>query len=71
MKVTMTPIVVGTHGTVPKACKKSRTRDQRKNHDHRNHSTVVIGNNTSKNPGYLGRVVVTQTPVKDHQLKTV
>ena len=39
--------------------------------DHPNDSTVKIGQNTEKKPGDLSRVVVIQTPVKDHQLMLV
>ena len=37
--------------------------------EHSNYSIVEIGQNTEKIPGDLGRLVVTQTPVKEHQLK--
>ncbi len=36
--------------------------------DHPNYSIVENGQNTEKSPGDLRRLVVTQTPVKDHQL---
>ena len=37
--------------------------------DHLNYSIVEIGKNTKKSPGDLKRLIVTQTPVKDHQLR--
>ena len=40
---------------------------QRKAGDHANYNIVEIGQNTKKSPGDLSRLV-TQTPVKDHQL---
>ena len=36
--------------------------------DHPNYSIIGNGQNTEKSPGDLGRLAVTQTPVKDHQL---
>ena len=38
--------------------------------DHPNYSIVENGLNTKKSHGDLTRLAVTQTPVKDHQLKT-
>ena len=35
---------------------------------HPNYFAIAIGKNTEKSPGELGRFVVTQTLVKDHQL---
>ena len=37
--------------------------------DHPNYSIVNNAQNTEKSPEDLRRLVVTQTPVKDHQLK--
>ncbi len=37
--------------------------------NHRDYSIIENGQNTEKNPGNLRRLVVTQTPEKDHQLK--
>ena len=34
-----------------------------------NYSTIEIGQNTEESPEDLRRIVVTQSPVKDHQLK--
>ena len=39
--------------------------------DHPNYSIAKIGQNTEKSPGGLRRLAVTQTPVKDHQLKLI
>ncbi len=39
------------------------------NGDHLNCNIIVNGQNTEKSPGDLRRLAVTQTPVKDHQLK--
>ena len=36
--------------------------------DHTNYCIVENGQNTEKSPGDLGRLAVTQTPVKGHQL---
>ena len=35
--------------------------------DHPNYCIIEIGQNTEKNSGYLERLAVTQTPLKDHQ----
>ena len=47
-----------------------RTRDENKwtSGDHPNNSIVEINQNTEKSPKDLRRLVVTQTPVKGHQL---
>ena len=37
--------------------------------DHPNYSIIKIGQNPEKSPGDLRRLDVTQTAVKDHQLK--
>ena len=39
--------------------------------DHPNYLIIEIGQNTEEIPGDLKRLVVTQTPVKDHQLTLV
>ena len=48
-----------------------RVGNWRTSRDHLNYSIVKIGQNTEKSPGDLRRLVVTQTPVKDHQLTLV
>ena len=45
--------------------------NKRTSRDHPNNSIVKIGQNTEKSPGDLKRLVVTQTPVKNHQLTLV
>ena len=42
--------------------------DRRTNGDHPNNNIIENSQNTEKSPGYLRRLAVTQTPVKDHQL---
>ena len=37
--------------------------------NHPNYGTIENGQNTEKSPGDLRRLAVTQSPVKDHQLK--
>ena len=48
-----------------------RFRNQRTNGDYSDYSNIKISQNTEKSPGNLMRLVVTQTPVKDHQLTLV
>ena len=64
MKVTIIPTVIGAFGTVAKGLGSWRTSG-----DHANYSIVENGQNTEKSPGDLRRLVVTQAPVKNHQLK--
>ena len=45
--------------------------NKRTSGDNPNYSIVEIGQNTEKSPGDLRRLVVTQTPVKDHQLMLI
>ena len=42
-----------------------------KSEDHPNYYIIENGQNTEKNLGELRRLAVTQSPVKDHQLKTI
>ena len=37
--------------------------------DHPNYNIIENGQNTEKSPGNLRRLAVTETPVKNHQLK--
>ena len=46
-------------------------RNKRTNGDHTNCGIVKIGQNTEKSPGNLRRLVVTQTPGRNHQRKLV
>ena len=39
--------------------------------DHPNYSIVEVGHNTKKSPEDLRRLIVSQIPMKDHQLKLV
>ena len=41
-----------------------RLGNKRTSGDHPNYSIIKIVQNTKKSPGYLGRLAVTQTPVK-------
>ena len=43
-------------------------RNKRTRGDNPNYSIAEINLNTEKSPGDLMRLVITQTPVKDHQL---
>ena len=36
-----------------------------------NYSIIEVGHNTEKSPGDLKKVIVSQTPVKDHQLTLI
>ena len=42
-------------------------RNKRTSGDNLHNRIAEIGQNTEKSPGNLRRIVVTQTPVKDHQ----
>ena len=44
---------------------------KRTNGDLPNYSIIIIGQNTEESPGDLGRLAVTQTPVKNYQLTQV
>ena len=71
MKVVVIPIVIGAFDTVTKGLEKKRTRglrNKKTSGDNPNFSIAEIGLNTEKSLGDLRRLVVTQTPVKDHQL---
>ena len=39
--------------------------------DHPNYNIIESGQKTEKSPGNLRRLAVTQTPVKDYQLKLI
>ena len=73
MKVTIIPIVISTFGIVTKRIIKGTGRlgNKRTSRDHPNYSIIENGQNTEKSPGNLRRLVVTQTPVKDHQLTLI
>ena len=46
-------------------------KNKRKSRDHPNYSIIEVSQITEKNPGDLKRLVVTQTPVKDHQVMLI
>ena len=64
MKVTIIPIVIGAFGTATAGL--GRCRPSR---DDPNDSIIENGQNTEKIPDHLRRLLVTQTPVKDYQLR--
>ena len=45
--------------------------NRRTNGDHPNYNIIENGQNTEKSHGHLRRLAVTQTPVKNHQLKLI
>ena len=53
-------------GMVPKIWKKLEELEITKNRHHPDPSIVKIGQNTEKSPGDLGRLAVTQTPVRNY-----
>ena len=67
MKVTIIPIEIGAFGTVTKET--GGLGGYRISGNHPNYSIIENGQNTEKSPGDLRRLAVTQTPVKNHQLK--
>ena len=72
MKVTVIPFVIGAFGSHQRIGKGTgRIGNKNTRGDHPNDSTVKIGQNTEKSPGYLWRLAVTQTIVKDHKFKLV
>ena len=48
-----------------------RLRSWRTSGDHPNYYIIENGPNTEKSPGELRRLAVSQTPVKDHQLRVM
>ena len=71
MRETVIPVVVGALGTFPKSLEKilKEVGNQKKNRSNLDQSIVKIKQNTEKSPGDVRKFVVTQTPVKVHQLK--
>ena len=71
MKVTIIPIVIGAFGAVSKGLLKGtgglEVGGWVKNYP--NYGIIENGQNTEKIPGNLRRLVVTQIPPKNHQLK--
>ena len=70
MKVMIIPIVIGAFGTVTKGVLKGLEDFEAggRVEDHPNYNIIENGKNTEKSPGDMGRLAVTQTPVKDHHL---
>ena len=66
--MTIIPVVIEALGTFTKELIEGLGK-KRRNGDHPNYSIVEISQNTEKSPGDLRRLAVTQTPMKDHQLK--
>ena len=48
-----------------------RLGNKRASRDHPDFNIIKIGQNTEKSPGDLRKHAVTQTPVRNHQLKLV
>ena len=70
MRLRVIPIVIGGLGMVFKDLVKGirGNENQKNNQKHPKYNTVEIGLNTEKFPEDQKRLVVTQTPAKDHQL---
>ena len=73
MKVTVIPIVIGALGAVIKGLIKRAggLGNKRTSGDHPNYCIIEIGQNTEKSPRDLGRLVITQTPLRNHQVTLV
>ena len=71
MKVTIIPLVIGAFGTVTKGLLKGPDYLEVGGRVETIQTTTFFENgpNTGKSPGDLRRLAVTQTSVKDHQLK--
>ena len=70
MKVTFIPIEISVFGSHQKITKGTGGHgNKRTSGDHRNYYIIENGQNTEKSPGDLRKLAVTQTAVKDHQLK--
>ena len=77
MKVTIIPIMIGAFGSYQRLIKETnpaeketgRLGGRRTSKDHPNYNIIENGQDTEKSPEDLRRLVVTQTPVKDNQLK--
>ena len=48
-----------------------RHQNKKTSGDHPDYSIIKIGQNNKKSPGYLRKLVVSQTPVKNHLLTLV
>ena len=72
MKVAIIKIVIGAFSTVTKGQEDLVVRglgDGKTSENHLNYYIIENSQNTEKSPGELRRLAVTQTPVKNHQLK--
>ena len=71
MKVTIIPIMIGAFGSVTKRIIKGTggLRGWSMSGNHPNYNITENGQNTEKQPGDLRGLAITQTPVKNHQLK--
>ena len=67
--MTIIPIVIGALGTVTKGLIQGLEDFEITGRVEtvQNYSIVKIGQNTEKSPGDLRRLVVSQTPMKNHQ----
>ena len=61
-------MLIGAFGTITKGLLKVFGR-RRTTGDYPNYNITENNQNTEKSPGDLRRFAVTQTPVRDHQLK--
>ena len=69
MKVTIVPIVIGDFGTITKGLLKGiEVGSWRMGREYPNDSIAENGQNPETSPGYLRRLAVTRTSVKNHQL---
>ena len=70
MKVTVITIVIGAVGTVTKGLIKGLKdlKNKMTGEDQPTYSIIKISQDTEESPGVLRRFVVTQTPVRNHQL---
>ena len=71
MKVTMITNVIGELGTIPKKLVKGLEDLNKEVEAIQDNSIIKIGQNTEESPGDLRRLVITQTPVRNHRLTLV
>ena len=71
--MTMIPTVISGLSTATKrfGTGSGGLENKRTSRDHPNYCIIKIGQNTEKVPEDLWRLVVTQTPVRNHQLTVV
>ena len=70
MKVTIIPIVIGAFATITKGLLRGNggIENWRTSGHYQNYYIIENGQNTEKSSGEMRRLLVTQTPMKDHQL---